>query len=80
MKEQMVKAGFQKKHNGNGRSQKLIPYQSDIHPDRELINDLTRVALSIELTMKNMGATPGKEYTRLDLLRMAMPLVIAERS
>ncbi|GAA0587462.1 hypothetical protein ACFQH5_16785 [Halomonas salifodinae] len=53
----------------------LFPRLGQMEADN-FSNVLYTVAVNIEDTLLMAGATPGEDYTRLDLLRLAEPYVV----
>lgn len=53
---------------------RLFPKLGEMQGDN-FSNLLYAVAANIEDTLQLAGATPGEDYTRLDLLRLAEPYV-----
>jgi len=42
----------------------------------DLTDELYAIAYNIEQTMLNAGAVPGKDYSYLDLIKLAQPFVL----
>lgn len=43
---------------------------------QDLSDELYAIAFNIEQTLLSAGATPGKDYTYLDLMNLAQPFVL----
>ena len=52
---------------------KMLPEMEDNH----LADDLYAIAFNVEMSLIQAGAVPNKDYTRLDLFRMAEPILSA---
>lgn len=63
--------------DNHGRPRPLMPYNAVFDP-KQLQDYFWLVASCIEQSMMEHGAVPGQDYTRLDLYKLAQPLVTAK--